>query len=174
MEKAIVVGAGIGGIATALRLKAMGYDVEVLEANNYPGGKLHAMELNGYRFDLGPSLFTMPHLVTELFSLFGHDAKRYFQFIKKNNICNYFWEDGTRFEAPADREDFIRCAAKTFREPEENISKYLNRNAKKYELTAPLFLEKSLHKLDTYLSMDTLKAILQIGKLDVNTSLNTH
>ncbi|HDZ14782.1 hypothetical protein LCGC14_0983210 [marine sediment metagenome] len=172
MKKAIVIGAGIGGIAAALRLKALGYDVEVLEANSYPGGKLHAIDLDGYRFDLGPSLFTMPHLVTELFELFGMDASPSFQFSKKINICNYFWEDGTRFTAPSEKTLFVKNAAQTFNEPEKGISKYLDSNAKKYELTASLFLEKSLHKLNTYLSLDTVKALLQIGKLDVNTSLN--
>lgn len=172
MDKAIVIGAGIGGIATALRLKALGYDVEVLEANAYPGGKLHAMELDAYRFDLGPSLFTMPNLVTELFGLFEIDAAQHFRFIKKSTICNYFWEDGTRFKAPSDKAIFVKNAAQTFDEPEGRISKYLDDNAKKFDLTAPLFLEKSLHKLDTYLSIDTLKALLQIGRLDVNTSLN--
>ena len=173
MKKAIVIGAGIGGIATALRLKAMGYDVAILEANSYPGGKLHAIELNGYRFDLGPSLFTMPHLVTELFELFGVDASRFFEFTKKINICNYFWEDATRFIAPSDRKLFVKNAAQAFSEPQNRIAKYLDGNAKKYDLTASLFLEKSLHKLNTYLSLNTIEALLQIGKLDVNTSLNT-
>ena len=53
-----------------------------------------------------------------------------------------------------------------------HITDYLNRSSKKYDLTASLFLEKSLHKLSTYLSKDTLKAILQLGKLDINTSLD--
>lgn len=71
MKKAIVIGAGIAGIASALRLKHKGYDVIVFEANSYAGGKLHAIQQNGFRFDLGPSLFTMPHLVDELFRLHG-------------------------------------------------------------------------------------------------------
>ena len=172
MGKAIVVGAGIGGMATALRLRAMGYQVRVLEANPYPGGKLHALNINGYRFDLGPSLFTMPHLVTELYALFNIDASKHFTYLKKSKICNYFWEDGTRFTASAEKNDFIAQGSKTFKEPKEHISDYLQHNAEKYDLTAPLFLEKSLHKLNSYLTVDTVKAILQIGKLDVNTSLN--
>ena len=70
MSHAIVVGAGIAGIATAIRLRRKGYQVTVLEANHYPDGKLHVIEQDGYRFDIGPSLFTMPHLVTELFELY--------------------------------------------------------------------------------------------------------
>ncbi len=172
MEKAIVIGAGIGGLATALRLRSFGYEVQIIEANAYPGGKLHFIQIDGYRFDLGPSLLTMPHLITELFELFGVDPSKSFQFEKKTNICNYFWEDGTLFSASSNRNSFVQNASLTFDEPEVGISDYLDRNTKKYNLTAPLFLEKSLHKIGTYLSIATLKSILQIGKLDINISLN--
>ncbi len=172
MPKALVIGAGIGGIATALRLRHQGYAVTVVEANAYAGGKLHAMTLGAYRFDLGPSLFTMPQYVTELFSLFGKDPEPFFEYHKKEIVCNYFWEDGTRFSASANKTVFIEQASKTFEEPAGRLKKYLVNNQKKYELTAGLFLEKSLHKTKTYLSRDTIKAILQIGRLHIGRSLN--
>ena len=67
-KKVAVIGAGIGGIATAIRLSLKGYDVVVYEANNYPGGKLSEFKTDRFRFDAGPSLFTMPGYVDELFS----------------------------------------------------------------------------------------------------------
>ncbi len=172
MYNAIVIGAGIGGIATALRLNKAGYHVTVIEANSYPGGKLHAMNLAGYRFDLGPSLFTMPHLVTELFELFGLESSKYFDYLEKDTICNYFWEDGIQFSAKSDINTFIEQAASTFKEPAGNIRSYLDQNKIKYDLTASLFLEKSLHKLSTFLSKETVKSIVQFGKLDINSSLH--
>ncbi|MFS4417814.1 1-hydroxycarotenoid 3,4-desaturase CrtD [Maribacter sp. 2307ULW6-5] len=172
MPNAIVIGAGIGGIATALRLRHKGYDVAVYEANGYAGGKLHAKEHQGYRFDLGPSLFTMPHLVTELYGLFGLDAKAHFRYRRKETLCHYFWDDGTTFQATAQFEDFIAKAGQTFQEDPAAIRRYLLRNKAKYDLTAPLFLEKSLHKATTYLSAATLKALLQLHKLDVDASLH--
>ena len=63
MKKSIVIGAGIAGIATSIRLAKKGYTVEVYESNRYPGGKLSAFSSEGYRFDAGPSLFTMPQYV---------------------------------------------------------------------------------------------------------------
>ncbi len=173
MARAIVVGSGIGGIATALRLKKKGYNVTVIESNAYPGGKLHAIDLNGYRFDLGPSLFTMPHLVEELFQLYNLDPKEHFQFKRKNTICNYFWEDGQTFSVKGSISDFVKNAAHTFNEEEKMLTSYLYRNKEKYDLTATLFLEKSLHKINTYLSSNTLKAIANISKLDTHVSLNT-
>ena len=68
-KKAIVIGAGIAGLASAIRLQVMGYDVSVFEKNSYPGGKLSHFEMDGYQFDAGPSLFTRPQLIEELFAL---------------------------------------------------------------------------------------------------------
>ena len=66
-KKVAVVGAGVGGLATAIRLSIKGYSVEVFESNSYIGGKLSQIESKNFRFDAGPSLFTMPELVDELF-----------------------------------------------------------------------------------------------------------
>ena len=74
-KKVIIVGSGIAGIATSIRLAKKGYEVTVFEANAYPGGKLSAFNLGAYRFDAGPSLFTMPQFVEELFELFDEANK---------------------------------------------------------------------------------------------------
>ncbi len=173
MPKAVVIGSGIAGLASALRVNKLGYEVEVFEKNSYAGGKLHAIEQDGYRFDLGPSLFTMPHFVDELFELYGLDPKLHFTYSKKDRVCNYFWEDGSRFSVNADKDIFVKEAAAFFEEDHGSIESYLQKNRKKYDLTAGIFLRRSLHKASTYLSKDTLKAILQIGSLDLNSSLNT-
>ena len=67
MKKAVIIGSGIAGISAAVRLRNKGYAVQVLEKNEYPGGKLTQITENGFRFDAGPSLFTMPDLVTAFF-----------------------------------------------------------------------------------------------------------
>ncbi len=173
MPKALVIGSGIGGLATALRLHKKGYEVHVFEKNKYAGGKLHAINQDRFRFDLGPSLFTMPHFVEELFSLYELDPGQFFPYSKKYTVCNYFWQDGSRFSVKSDRETFIAEAADFFKEDQRSIRGYLKKNQKKYELTAGLFLEKSLHKLSTYLSRSTIKAIVNLGDLDLFDSLNT-
>jgi phytoene desaturase len=172
MAKAIVIGAGIAGLATALRLKKKGFKVDVYDTNVHTGGKLDAKTIDGYRFDLGPSLFTMPHLVDELFELHDRNAADYFQYKRKDLLCNYFWDDGTFFPAYADSSKFVKTAAKTFDEPESHITKYIRSTEEKYALTADLFLESSLHKIKNYFSSATLKAILSMHKLHLNSTLN--
>ncbi len=61
-----IVGSGIAGIATAIRLSRLGHQVDVFEQHSTYGGKLGVLEMDGYRFDTGPSLFTMPQFVREL------------------------------------------------------------------------------------------------------------
>jgi phytoene desaturase len=172
MPKAVIIGSGIAGIASALRLHKKGYSVTVLETNPYPGGKLHSLSLDGYRFDLGPSLFTMPQFVEELFELYNINPASFFSYNRKTTVCNYFWSDNTRFSVNADKEVFIREASDTFNEDAQHIASYLSENSKKYSLTSSLFLEKSLHKLSTYLSVETVKAIVRLGTLDLFNSLN--
>ena len=172
MKSAVVIGSGIAGIATSIRLRKKGYNVDVFEANNYPGGKLTSFIKNGFRFDAGPSLLTMPNLVEELFELFEEDASQYFQYKKKEVVCNYFWEDGTIFSVDADAQKFAKDASKKFGVAEGKITNYLNRSRKKYELTAPIFLEKSLHQSSTYFSKETLRSFLQLGSMDIMNNLD--
>ena len=172
MKQAVVIGAGIAGLAVSLRLRKQGFAVSVYEANSYPGGKLTSFEQDGYRFDAGPSLFTMPQYVDELFQLYNLQPSDYFQYKRKEILCNYFWEDGKRFSVPADKQEFVEDASKEFNVSAKKLQKYLANSQKKYDLTAPVFLEKSLHKIGTYLSMKTLKAFVQSSSMGITTNLN--
>jgi phytoene dehydrogenase-like protein len=118
-KKAIVIGAGIAGLACSLRLQKKGYQVTVIERNSYTGGKMHLLKKDGFRFDLGPSLFTMPELVESLFELFEKPIENYFTYKKEAVICHYFWPDGSFFKALADPEEWIKEAADFFGEPSE-------------------------------------------------------
>lgn len=170
-KKIVIIGAGIAGLSASIRLQSQGHKVEVYEANNYPGGKLTAFEEKGFRFDMGPSLFTMPQFVEDIFKAAKKPIEPYFQYKKKSVVCNYFYEDGTTFSAHANQKQFAKQASKTFDVEEKTVLKYLEQSKTKYDLTASLFLEKSLHKASTYLSKDTVNAIFRINSLDINTTL---
>lgn len=172
MKKAIVIGAGIAGIATAVRLAVKGFEVKVYEANAYPGGKLSEINLGDFRFDAGPSLFTMPGYVDELFALAGKDPRQYFEYEKLDKLCNYFYEDGSRIAAWSDPDKFAdEIAAKTS-DTTASVKGFLKKSEKIYAITNGVFLEKSLHRLQTYLSFDTLKSLLQIAEIDSMRSMN--
>ncbi len=166
-----IIGSGIAGLSAALRLRSLGYEVTVFEAHTGPGGKLDEISQEGYRFDLGPSLFTMPQYIDELFDLFNENPRDHFNYLKKETLCNYFWTDGTRFQTPADKEEFINSFSTSFKENPAKVRQFIEDNELKYELTAPLFLGRSLHRLKTYLNGITVKAIARIYRLDLFKSL---
>lgn len=159
-------------MSSAIRLQNQGFQVSVFETNQYPGGKLTEFVKDGYRFDMGPSLFTMPQLVEELFSISNKNSADYFLYKKKKTACHYFYSDGTVFRAASNKDAFASNAALTFDVDRDQILEYFKKSKKKYELTASLFLEKSLHKLTTYLTKDTVKALLHLKSLNINTSLH--
>lgn len=172
--KAIVIGSGISGLSAAIRLSVKGYEVQIFEKNSYTGGKVNALRIKGYRFDTGPSLFTMPAWVDELYELANEDPRRSFNYLRKETICKYFWEDGSRFTADANQDKFIHDASMQFDVSELTLLEYLQKSKLKYESTRPVFLEKSLHKISTYLSKDTLRSLLSLPSLNLGQTLDTY
>ena len=168
-----IIGSGIAGLAASIRMACRGYAVEVFEKNNYPGGKLSSFTLGKYRFDAGPSLFTMPQYVTELFELAGEPPS--FEYSKLPIICHYFWEDQTRIKAYADQKLFFEAINENIGPYAAKVEKFLNNAAKKYELTGHIFLEKSLHQFSTWFQKDVAKALMHLPSFDLFRTMNkTH
>lgn len=165
-QQILIIGAGIAGIATAIRLAVKGYKVEVFEANGYPGGKLSELTQDGFRFDAGPSLLTMPQYIEELFTLAGKQTADYFTYQRLDTICNYFYKDGTRLNAPGTTENFISEVAKVTGEAPATVKRHIDNSATIYKTANPVFLQRSLHRLKTYLNRDALKSVLPYPKID--------
>lgn len=150
-RKAIIIGAGIAGLATAVRLAVQGFDVEVHEKNDRAGGKMYLIERDGYVFDAGPSLFTQPENIEELFAYAGEDIRDYFSYRSLPLACRYFFEDGKVVNAYTDQQAFADEMEQVLGEPGGNILRYLRDSAKVYEKVGSIFLNFSLHKLSTWL-----------------------
>jgi len=170
--KIAIVGSGIAGIAASVRMMNRGHQVDVYESASHAGGKLSEYQSEGFRFDAGPSLFTMPQYVEELFANSGVPIDPYFQYEKLDIICNYFWEDGTTITAWDHPEKFKEEISSKLGIPADRIETYFEKNKMKYELTGKIFLEKSLHKLDTWLSKDVLKALVKLNQFDIFKSMH--
>lgn len=170
--KAGIIGAGIAGIAASIRMANKGYEVHVYEANHYPGGKLTEIHQDGYRFDAGPSLFTLPELVEELFTLSGKKVEEHFNYMQLPVTCHYFYEDGTAIQAYADQEKFTEEIYRKTGEPKEKIYKALNNSRKLYSVLADLFMKKSLHRWQTFVNPQAFRAYTQLHRLDFFRSMN--
>jgi len=168
--KAIIIGTGVAGIALSIRLANKGYDVEVLEQNSAPGGKLTEISNMGYRFDAGPSLLTMPYLIDDLFAL--TKVKNTFTYQKLTVACKYFFADGKQLLAYSDADKRAREFEEKLNLSPKVLQQYLKKVKKIWNITTPIFLHKSLHKLSTYLSFDTFMRACQLPFIGIQKKMS--
>lgn len=172
MKRVSVIGAGIGGLAIAIRLKVKGFDVNVFEANQSFGGKVSETSVDGFRFDRGPSLLTMPEKIDELFILANKKPGDYFQYFPLKESFRYFYEDGTIVRAYSDNEKLVNEISTKTKVSKKKIHKYLKKNKFIFNSTSHLFLEKSLHKIKSYISLRVLISFFKIPFLNLFKSMN--
>ena len=127
---AVIIGAGVAGMASAIRLAVQGFKVSVFEKNNYPGGKLSSFEIEDYHFDAGPSLFTQPSNIEELFTLANEPIEEYLQYEQVPIACKYFYEDGSIVNAYSDVQLFADELQQQLGEDVEKVKSYLVQSEK--------------------------------------------
>jgi phytoene desaturase len=111
-DVALVVGAGLGGLAAAVRLRAMGWRVVVLEALDQPGGRARVFRRDGFTFDAGPTVLTAPHLLAELFELVGRDARDYYALVPVDPFYRILFHDGSALDYVGDEERLLAQIAR--------------------------------------------------------------
>jgi phytoene desaturase len=129
-KKILVIGAGLGGLAAAIRLARAGHNVEVWEKNAEPGGKVKDLRLDGFSWGMGPSLLTMPHVLRELFADAGERMEDHIELVRLESACRYFWTDGT----------VIDENAAFWKQPE--VAKFLEYAHGIYELSGEAYLNR--------------------------------
>lgn len=167
-ENAVVIGAGIGGLAAACLLAADGVTVTVLEKNERIGGKMNQFEAQGYRFDTGPSLLTMPGVLTQLFAYCGKDVADYLEFSSLSPVCRYQYPDGTVFNAYDDLDKTCREIRHFAPEDEQPYRDFLAHTKTLYERTADVFLFHPLQNAGDLLQMPIMDAF----KIDALTTVS--
>jgi phytoene desaturase len=173
MSHAIVIGSGVAGLAAAIRLALKGRSVQVFEAAGTPGGKLAEFSEGGYRFDMGPSLFTRPDLVEELFREAGVDITDRFRYIALDEANRYFWEDGTRATGWCDAERFAEELEVKLGVPRQRVRAHLQRSRDLLESTGRTFLEHSLHRTGELLRGGFFKALTSVRPGELVRSLDS-
>lgn len=128
-----VVGSGLGGISAAISLAQSGFDVSVYERNSRIGGKLNYLEAEGYTFDLGPSILTLPQHFESLFSRSGRDMADYLTIRRVRPHWRNFFEDGKVVDLVPDPEDMAEQARKAG-EPPKNVAEFLEYSGRLYDL----------------------------------------
>ncbi|MBQ78082.1 MAG: phytoene dehydrogenase [Cellvibrionales bacterium] len=108
MSKVVVIGGGFGGIAAALRMRAKGYQVTLIDRCSELGGRAQVFKRNGFIFDAGPTVITAPYLFNELFALFDKDLEDYIQFVPVEPWYRFAYPDGSTFDYGGTLEDTLK------------------------------------------------------------------
>jgi phytoene desaturase len=110
---AAVIGSGFGGLALAIRLQSAGIQTTLIEARDKPGGRAYVYEVDGFKFDAGPTVVTDPSCLEELFELSGRNIADYVELMPVTPFYRLIWEDGQVFDYSNDDEKLLaQIAAK--------------------------------------------------------------
>ena len=168
-QRAIVIGAGLGGLAAAMRLGAKGYAVTVIDKLDVPGGRGSAIWQDGHRFDLGPTIVTVPQLYRELWAACGCDFDADITLKALDPFYEIRWPDGTKFVAQQDTEKMRAEVAKLSPRDLKGFDKFLEDSAKRYWFGFEDLGRRSMHQL-----WELIKVLPTFARLRADRSVYGH
>lgn len=166
---AVVVGAGLGGLAAAMRLGAKGYRVTVIDRLDVPGGRGSAIWQDGHRFDLGPTIVTVPQLYRDLWEACGLDFDKDVTLKPLDPFYEIRWPDGTTFTAQHDTDALRAEVAKISPEDVKGFDKFLKDSEARYSFGFENLGRRPMNKL-----WDLVKVLPTFAKLRADRSVYAH
>jgi phytoene desaturase len=145
--RAIVIGAGLGGLAAAMRMGAKGYNVTVIDKLDVPGGRGSAIWQDGHRFDLGPTIVTVPQLYRDLWAACGRDFHAEVELKPLDPFYEIRWPDGTKFVAQQSTEKMRAEVAKIEPRDVAGFNRFLRDSERRYWFGFEDLGRRSMHKL---------------------------
>ncbi|MDZ7377687.1 MAG: phytoene desaturase family protein, partial [candidate division KSB1 bacterium] len=165
-KQIVVVGGGLGGLTAAIRLAHQGHRVQLFEKNETLGGKMNQWIADGFRFDTGPSLLTMPFVIDELFDSIGEKRSDYLEFVPIDPICRYFWQDGSTLDATADTSRMISEMRKFSEDDAKRYELFLAYTKRIYDITADVFLFTPMHEIKKLAKWKTFLKLFRAPQID--------
>lgn len=162
---ALIIGAGIGGIATAGRLARKGYEVTVLEKNETPGGRANQIMQDGHRFDIGPTLFLMPEVWEETFAALGERMSDHLDLRRIDPTYKVHFEDGLQLELTSDIGRMQTQLEKIEKTAFTGFLNYIAEGARHYKMSLEKFVGRNFYNIFEYLSLANLPLIFQLKAL---------
>ncbi len=146
-NRAIVIGAGLGGLAAAMRLGAKGYAVTVLDKLDSPGGRGSSITQDGHRFDLGPTIVTVPQVFESLWRDCGRDFHADVDLRALEPFYEIRWPDGSVFRASADDQKMLEEVARFSPSDVDGFKKFLKDSRKRYVVGFEGMVAEPMHKM---------------------------
>lgn len=141
-RRAVIVGGGLGGIASGLRLAANGWQVTICERGPTLGGKMNSWSSDGFRFDTGPSLITMPWVFEETFAAAGERMSDHVELVRMNPLSSYVYPDGTRFDYSSSLPELLETIRRFAPRDEAGFLRFLGVGARVFELSQSTFFRR--------------------------------
>ena len=141
-RRAVVIGGGLGGLATAVRLAADGWGVEVCEQWPRLGGKMNTFEREGFRFDTGPSLITMPWVFEELFAAAGSKLSEHVTLAPVSPLADYVFDDGTRLTYTPRLPEWLSTVRRLEPRDCDGFLRFMRLGARLFALSQETFLRR--------------------------------
>ena len=156
-RRTVVIGAGPGGLATAMLLRASGAEVTLLEKSDRVGGRTASFTQDGFTFDYGPTFYLYPDVLREIFGACGYSLDEEVDLRQLDPMYRLQFDDGNRFDATPDVERLTAEAARISPEDAPNVRRYLTENTSKFDVFKPI-LQRPFHGPRDLARMDMLKA----------------
>ncbi len=153
MKKIIVVGAGVGGLSAAIKLQNQGFNVEIYEKGNQPGGKMHQIKDQGFTFDVGPTIVMMPEVYRDVFRSVGRNPEDYIPMKRLDPMYDVYFKDSPyrHYEVGSDLVSLINIAEKMGGSNASGLLAYLNDIYARYEIALKHFISRPFRrKRDIY------------------------
>lgn len=164
-QTALIIGAGLGGIATAARLARQGYEVTVLEKNAGPGGRCDQMTRDGHRFDIGPTLFLMPEIFAETYSALGERMQDHLDLQRIDPTYCIRFDDGMQLSLTADLNDMQAQLEAIEPGSFGGFLRYLSEGHLHYNLSLQRFVGRNFYNLLEYFSPQNLPLLFRLKAL---------
>ena len=162
---ALVIGAGIGGIATAARLARRGYRVTVLEKNSRPGGRSDQLVRGGHRFDVGPTLFLMPEVFAETYMALGERMSEHLDLRRIDPTYRVHFEDGTELSLTANLHKMQTQLEAIEPGSFGGLLRYLAEGQQHYEMSLKHFVGRNFYSLWQYFHPRNLPLLFKLKAL---------
>ena len=165
-NRAIVIGAGLGGLSAAMRLGAKGYAVTVLDRLDRTGGRGSSIEQDGHRFDLGPTIVTVPDVFERLWAECGRDFHNDVDLRPLEPFYEVRWPDGTKFSACSDDDKMLAEVAKLSPNDVKGFQKFLKDSHARYVVGFEGMVAKPMHR-----AWETIKVLPTFARLRADRSI---
>jgi phytoene desaturase len=162
LKKASIIGSGIAGLSAAIDLAANNFEVTVHEKNDKPGGRINHFEMDGFKFDMGPSWYWMPEVFEDFYKKYGYTTSDFYELERLDPSYKVVFSSTKSVDIPADFTQLLDLFESKEKGSAQKLKKFIDEAAYKYKVGMEEFVWKPSHSIFEFLSLKILKSVFQL------------